>query len=244
MRKHPFGVAGICLLTALCSIAFTAVSAQAEKGANWMVNGANINSTLLPSPQITEVEKLPKTEVRHLVLLGKIGTVNFEILCTGMTLLEAVLKVNGGSLGKGRFTGCVTLIKGVESKVCKPTGETGEAGVIVTRALEDLIVLHTFPGGVTIPLDRIQPEVGSVILSFKTSEECAFGQVIELRGTFFAEDCSGELGVEKLAHLFNQGPLTELFFNLNPANVANVDGSVIAELTGAHKGMTWSGLPA
>lgn len=243
MRMHARRAAGIFLLTALCSIAFIVVTAQAEKGANWMVNGANINATLLPSPQITEIEKLPKSEVRHLVLLGKIGLTNFEILCTGMTLVEAVLKANGGSLGKGRFTGCVTLINGMESKVCKPTGETSEAGVIVTRALEDLIVLHTFPGGVTIALDRIQPEEGSVILSFKTGEACAIGQVIELRGTFFAEDCSGELQIEKVTHLFNQAPLTELFFNLNRENVANVDGSVIAELTGAHSGMTWSGLP-
>jgi hypothetical protein len=243
MRKYPLGVAGFCLLTALCLVAFTAVAAQAETGANWMVSGANIDATLLPPVQIVEVEKLPKTEIRHLVLLGKIAAVNFEILCTGMTLVEAVLKVNGGSLGKARFTGCVTLIGGVESKVCKPVGETKEAGVIVTKALEDLIVLHTPSGGATVPLDRIQPEEGSVILSFNTSEECAIGQLIELRGTFFAADCNGKLESENLTHLFIQGPLTKLFLNLHPEDVANVDGSVVAELVGPHKGRTWSGLP-
>jgi hypothetical protein len=208
-----------------------------------MVNGTNINSTLLPSVQIKEVEPLPGTKESHLVLLGTIAKANFEILCTGMTLVEAVLKASGASLGKARFTGCATFIKGSESKACQPKGETKEAGVIVTRALEDLIVLHTLAGGGTVPLDRIEPEEGSVILTFQTGAECSLGNLIELRGKFFAKDCSEQLQFEQIGHLFVQGPLTELFINLNPANVANVDGSVVAELAGAHAGLKWSGLP-
>jgi hypothetical protein len=244
MRKPRPSVIGLCLLVALCLLALTAAPAQPETGANWMVNGANINSTLLPSVQIKEVETLPATKIRHLVLLGTIAGANFEVLCTGMTLVEAVLKAAGGSLGKARFTGCVTLIKGAESKACLPKGETKEAGVILTRSLSDLIVLHTpAGGGAAVTLDRIEPEEGSVILSFQTSEECSLGPVIELRGKFFAKDGSEALPTELVTHLFVQGPLTELFINLNPANVANVDGSVVAELSGAHVGLKWSGLP-
>jgi hypothetical protein len=243
MRNHRPGVAGLCLLAILCSMAFATTSAQAETGANWMVNGANINSTLLPTVQVKEVENLPGTKERHLVLLGMIMGVNFEILCTGMTLVEAVLKASGGSLGKARFSGCATLIKGSESKACQPKGESKEAGVIVTRLLQDLIVLHTLAGGGVEALDRIEPEEGSVILTFQTGAECSFGELIELRGTFFAKDCNNQFQAEQITHLFVQGPLTKLFLNLNPANVANVDGSVVTELSGKHAGLTWSGLP-
>jgi hypothetical protein len=244
MRKPRPGVTSLCLLVALCLAALTIVPAQAETGANWMVNGANISSTLLPSVQIKEIENIPGTDDHHLVLLGTIAKVNFEILCTGMTLVEAVLKANGSSLGKGRFTGCATLIKGSESKACQPKGETKEAGVIVTKLLQGLIVLHTLAGGGAIPLVRIEPEEGSVILSFQTGAECSFGELIELRGKFFAKDCSEQFRLEFAGHLFVQGPLTELFINLNPANVANVDGSVVAELSGKHAGLAWSGLPS
>ena len=150
--------------------------------------------------------------------------------------MEAVLnKAAGGSLGKARFTGCVTTAKGAESKACLPKGETKEAGVILTKSLSDLIVLHTpAGGGAAVTLDRIEPEEGSgAILSFQTSEEYRrLGPVIELREKFFAKDGSEALPTELVTHLFVQGPLTELFINLNPANVANVDGSVVAELSG------------
>jgi hypothetical protein len=245
MKTHGLRVVGPFLLALLGLLALAGTSAQAETGANWMVNGANINATLLPSVQIKEVEKLPGTELRHLVLLTTILKINVEILCTGMTLVNSELKAGGSSLGKGRFTGCVVFLNGTESASCLPHTEAEAGGVLQTRLLKDLIVLHEPSPGVKSTLDRIEPEEGNIIMTLTESEACPIGEQIPLRGKFYAEDCNAEFQIERLTHLFIQGPLTELWVTSvnNAEHRANVDGSVVAELSGAHAGLTWSALP-
>lgn len=249
MRKHRFGIAGLSLLTALGLMAFSVTLAQAETGANWRVNGANINATLLPEVQINEIEVLPGTAERHLVMLTMVGASPVELLCSGMTLEETKLKTSGSSLGKGRFTGCIIFINGKLSTPCEPhsgKGKEEEAGVILTRLLKGLIVLHLVSPGVTSTLNRIEPEEGNIIVTLTLGKgeggECAIGQAASITGKLYLEDCNAEFQIEAVKHLFIQGPLTALSFL---GGGANIDGSVWAQLVGAmHAGLKWSGTPA
>ena len=52
------------------------------------------------------------------------------------------------------------------------------------------------------------------------------------------------LGNEEAAHLFTQGPLTELWLiSKTEEHKVTLDGSGMLELAGEHKGLTWSGVP-
>lgn len=246
MRKHRLALSGLSMLAALWLVASIATSAQAETGANWMINGSNIaNEMLLPPVEINEIENI--NGGRHLVLLTTVGVNTIAVLCTGLTLEEIKLKLTGSSLGKARFTGCTFLANGKVASACTPypEKEEGEEGIgrILTRLLKGLIVLHSPAPGTFTTLNRIEPEEGNIIVSFNLGleEECAYGALVSVTGKLFLEDGEGEFKQEKVRHLFLQGPLTALTF-LN--NAANIDGSVITLLSGGHAGLKWSGLPA
>jgi hypothetical protein len=167
-----------------------------------------------------------------------------------MTLVEPALKAEGKSLGKGRFTGCRWLLylegKEEELKECSVKTESEEAGVIQTRLLKDQLVLHTFAGGATTALDRIEPEEGIIIATLKSSgAECLLPASLSLNGVLYIEDCNAEFQQERVTHLFIQGPLTSLFVGADTVEhlETSIDGSVVALLTGAHAGLNWSGLP-
>ena len=249
MTRQRRRIAYLCLAASLALMALAAGSARAADPA-WMVNGANINATLLPSVAIKEIEPLPGTGTRHLVLLTKVVGLEVGLLCTTMTLVEPALKAEGKSLGKGRFTGCRWVIylegKGEEElKGCSVKSETEAAGVIQTRLLKDQLVLHTFAGGATVGLDRIEPEEGIIIANLKTTGECSLPEALTLNGVLYVEDCNAELQQERETHLFIQGPLTSLWLGKDTVEhlETSIDGSVVALLAGAHAGMTWSGLP-
>jgi hypothetical protein len=240
-RNHRLACLG--LLGTLGLVAFIATAAQSEPGPAWMINGKNILANLLPEVEVKEVEKLKGTEEKHLVLLSKILGAKFEVLCTGMTFPEAILKAESTSSGSARFTGCITKLNGTTSAPCEPRVGT-EKGVIVTKPLKALIVLHTVSGGGTIPVVLVEPAGVTAMAVIQMSSECAAGEMVQVIGRLYAED--SELQEEETTHLFKQNTLGELWVNSKTAeHVATIDGSVVVELTGSqHHGMAWSGLPS
>jgi len=210
-------------------------SAQAETGAFWLVNGAKISESLLPT--------LGGSQEGTGKLLAKIGANEFHITCTGFNPIEAhLVEPNGSLLGKIEYTGCkffqlnAGLTVATELSACEPLDGT-KKGVILTVELKGLIVLNA---GVQALL--LEPKVGTTWFTYVSSAECAFGKQITVGGKLALKDCENAFLTDKVKHLLEEyGPLTTLFINGNAANVAKIDGSVIIELSGAHKGLTFAG---
>ena len=232
---------GLCLAVAGL-MAVGAGSAQAEVGSYWLVKGVKV-TTLLPELQAS-------LENNHGALLGEIGGVGIHILCTGMTLVAGNhLFAEGGWLGKARFSGCIVRqLKTLNNPAtlvtlgpCAPAG-----GIIETNILKGLIRLHELVDQIVDPIVLIEPgEVGKPFTKFATSEECAFGEIIEVGGKFAVKDCKEAFLTDQVTHLFDEfKALTELYLNSNKNNKATIDGSGNVSLIGeAHKGLTWAGHP-
>jgi hypothetical protein len=223
---------GLCALV-LGLMAIGTGAAQAEKGSHWNVNGKAITAELLVKIGAT-------LENNHGILLSNALGKSFHILCTAMAFEEAELKVEGGSSGKIKFTGCIILLGGVLSKPCEPK-DAGVAGVILTKLLKDLILLHEGE-----PVDELEPVVAPLFALIETSAECAFGSSIPvIGGRFTFQDCQKEGRIEKVTHLGTElAALTELWILSKTAeHVARIDGSANVSLIGEHAGLTWSGTP-
>jgi hypothetical protein len=230
---HGLKLVGLCAAAAGV-MAISAGAAQAEVGAHWNVNGSAVTEALKTELGVT-------LENNHGILLSRALGKTFNILCTSMAFEEAVLKIVGGSLGKIKFTGCVIQLGGVISKACEPK-DAGVAGVILTKLLKDLIVLHEGE-----PVDVLEPDVAPLFVLTETSAECAFGSSIPiLGGKITLRDCLKEGRVEKITHLVEELPtLTEFWILSKTAeHRATLDGSMNISLIGAHSGLKWSGTPA
>lgn len=212
-------------------------SAQAEVGANWMINGANITSTLESPIQVNALENNTAS------LLTKISGAEVEFLCTGVQLIGVNLRLNGGLTGgRARFTGCLTRLNKSLSSPCKPKAGGQPLGTIETQNIKGLLVLHNGVGVI-----RIEPEVGETFanMEFDPEAECSLPEVVPVRGKLFLDDCQGELKVEKVSHLFDEGPLTHLWvISLTAEHKAVIDGSATVGISGTDEGLKWSGLPA
>jgi len=230
--KRLVAVLGLCAAV-LALVVFGTSASQAEKGANWMVNGTNVNATLLPVVQIKEVEN----KMMALVGATKSGT-KVEVACTGAQFLNAKLEpegtVSAGNVTK--FTGCVTKLNGVISSACSPKTKGEEKGVVVSEPLIGLIVLHEGKA-----LVKFTPVTGTTFVNFIFGEACSLGEEVPVTGTSTVKDSKGEFGVELVDHLVEQGPLSSLTFCGTPAVVV---GGAILNLTGVHTGLKWSALPA
>jgi len=216
---------------ALVVMAISAASAQAEKGAFWLVNGAKISESLLPT--------LGGSQEGTAKILGKLGANEFHITCTGFTPIGAhLVEPNGSLLGRFEFSGCKFfslnsgLIVAVALPFCDPAG-----GILTTVELKGLIALNA---GVQVLI--IEPKEGTTFATIVSSAECAFGKEIKLGGKLALKDCENAFLTDKVKHLIEEyPPLTQMFINGNLANVSKVDGSSIIELSGAHKGLTFAG---
>jgi hypothetical protein len=244
----------------LCAImlglmAFSASLAQAEPNAHWNINKAELKSPLLPEIQVTELENREiilegKKETKRIgILLMKIGLSTLEILCTGITLIDALLHELGRATGKVLFSGCTVDINKKHAPECTPKSSGEPIGSILTNKLEGLIKLHILKDaeGKEIGKDdllKVLPEAVEgkeppfVVLDLGAT--CIFNQ-ISITGTVYLKDCKNLGLVEEVEHLFEEGPLTELLFG---ANKMTLDGSAKVALAGAHKGLAWSGIAA
>jgi len=236
-------MAGLCLVAALSVMAFAAASAQAEATSHWNVNGKSISDELVEKGVVPEAT----LENEHGVLLGHALGVELNILCKTIQFEEATLKLEGGSLGRIKFTGCrITTNGGEVLPNCEPKTGT-EKGVVLTVKLKDLIVLEA--GGIAgQPYDRLEPEEGTRFVVIETVGACAFGEkipiVTETGNGFVLKDCNNEGKVEKVTHLAEEGPGTKLWvISKTVEHESHIDGSANVFLKGAHEGLKFSGTP-
>jgi hypothetical protein len=250
MLRSRLGLKALILFGILASLsAFSAAGAQATPGAHWW----------LVKPTDGKLVELNATaaitsDTPTVLLLTKIAGVTVVLHCTTVAstgvLLEkegSVSKSNGGFDLK--FGGCVTLLNGSPSSACEPSNEGKEKGVILTKQLHGLIVLHELAGGAKDHLVQILPVAEKVLgedKPFATIEmgaECAIGTKVNIIGELFLKECSPQTLLEHLEkHLLEEGPLTKLFvISLTAEHAAKLDGSVWALLTGEHKDWKFSG---
>jgi len=234
---------GLCALV-VGLMAIGASAAQAEPGAIWDVNGAKLPEALLPT--------LAATLEGHATLLSTTGGKPFHILCSGVELKETHLVYPAGVLGFVKFTGCtfIELKAGVAITLtaCEPH-EGEEKGVIITKKTKGLILLHEFKNakgeverkeGVV----EFEPETGTTFVTLHTSSKCAFGENIPIGGKVVFQDCQKAFSTPQVTHLIEYNVLSELWTFSNTAeHKATIDGSANVVLSGAHKGMTFNGLP-
>lgn len=241
LSKHGLKALGLCALV-LGLMTFGTGAAHAEKLAHWNVAGKAIASGLLPFLKVKTIEELKSPEAgKHLVLLTKIIGLLYHVLCTGAETKEFHFLLEGGSLGKLRFSGCKALLSEKTSAACEPKTGT-EKGVVETLLLKDLIVLGGTEGKET--LDELVPNAGETFATLESSEECAVGEKIPVKGKFFIKDCLGKFSEELVDHLIEESSKTHLFVLSDTAeHAAKIDGSVVVALTGAHEGLKWSGTP-
>lgn len=224
---------GICL-ACLAYMAIATGVAQAEKGAQWMVNGKAVTESLLPSLEITSLEGGE-------TILTRAAGVKIEKRCSGYELIGIKLEVEGkaGTGAKVKFTGCELILNGVPSAACTPHTPGDPPGTLTSTAGKGLLVLHEGEGIV-----RVEPLSGELFMIIETSEECAIGEEIPVIGKFTIKDCQRELTTEKVLHLVEEGPLTEAWiFSKTAEHRLTFDGSAVGGLAGVHKGLKVSGLP-
>jgi hypothetical protein len=227
-------------VAALSLMAFAAVSAQAEIGATWDLNGAPLAAGLEPTVKATLENKTG-------TLLTKIAGAEVEILCTTMETKEFKLKAAGKALGLITFTGCLTRLNKVLSKDCVPL-DKGVAGTILTLELEGLIVLHLVtPNGVVEPLVRLIPDPpgSNAFAHIEFGEFCSLPEEVLIGGTIFLKDCKNLFKTSQKVHLVEEHSLTHIWMiSDTPEHALHIDGSKELELSGVHAGMNWSGLPS
>jgi hypothetical protein len=217
-------------------MAFGASAAQAEPGAHWDVNGSAISGALLPTVQA-------KNDSPHSTLLTEVGASKVEILCAQIKFVNAKLHELGRATGKIHYEECVTILNetGKAAGACKPKSPGATAGLIETNLLDGLLKLHELVGGAKDDLLELLPTEGNKFVTIELGPLCSIGNKFDITGKAFIEDCL-KLGLkEEVEHLFQEGPLTELFFGTNEATI---DGSAWGFLAGEHAGMKFSGWPA
>jgi hypothetical protein len=236
MKHARRGLAALCLCgAALGLVALSGTLALGETGAHWNVNGKSIGTSLLPQVVVKEIEGLSGTKEKHIAFVTQVGISKVEILCEKMVLDNYLFHQNGSGLGTILVSECKTLLNGAVSSSCKPAEP-------ITAVVKSLIVLHEPKAGEKVPVHKFEPaEAGAPFLILKFSEECALGEEVEVTGSFTLIDSNGKFQNEEVTHLVQEGPLGALQFGTHAAKLA---GSVVLELTGEHKGMTWSGTPA
>jgi hypothetical protein len=226
--KRGLKALGLCGLV-LGAVVLGTSGVQAEKGANWKVEGSNLESL---SPEVVIAE----LATEDMVLLFKVGSSNVDILCIGATFIGAHLEVEGKvSENQVKFGGCKTKINGTVSSRCEPHSPGAEKGELVSAPLKGSLMLS---GGEAIVL--FEPASGSEFLTIEFGSLCALGNTCVITGKNSVKDSQGELEVEKVTHTVEQGPIAGL---LAGSNAATVDGAGVLALAGAHQGLKWSGVP-
>ena len=245
MIRSRLGLKALGLCAMLVGMfAFTGV-AQAEVGAFWLVNGAKISESLLPTVKAeTDVAGTLLTELGGKFIHLKCPTINL----VGAHLVEPLGKI----LGSIDFSGCkffsLKTAGGelVEQKVCEPNAE-GVAGLIVTNSITGLIKLHEPKTGVKEGVLEAAPTTaGGLFATIQLgaaapNNECAFGEKLKIGGVFFLKDCEGKFLTDLVKHLVEElKALTKLVVN-EGTKTATIDGSAWGFLGGAHEKLTFAG---
>jgi hypothetical protein len=244
MRDNKAALFGL-LATVVALFAMTATVANAEPNAKWLIvdkEGIAVDANNLHASLGVTLENSDG------VLLTRVLGLQVAVLCTAMKLTGGALLGEGStSEGKLTFSGCVTLLNGVKNAACVPHTTGTEAGTVETKWLSGLLVLHVLePSGSRDGLLKVSPAEGIVLARLVMSEECPVGEAMPINGTVFLKDCEGALSLATEFHLFEQGPLTELWvWNKTAEHLqTSLDGSGLLYLTGSHLKYRWFGEPA
>lgn len=230
--RLEFRVLGLCAL-AISMVISTSGVARAEVGANWMVNGSNISSTLRP---IVETSLENKTGSLLTTILG----IPVKVLCKEIKLINIqLLKEGAVSSGAAFFYQCATFLEGsaLASVPCLPRSGGG-VDEIVTHAVGLLVLV----GGVGEVLFK-SPSEGP-LTTIESTAECAVGQKINIQGELIVRDCQVGIKEEFVTHLFEADNVNSTL--KASGQKATLDGSVNAGFIDfpEHLGLRWSGLPA
>jgi hypothetical protein len=235
--KRILAVLGACgLIIGLIALSSSAV--QAEKGANWMVEGKNLEGL---EPEVI----LSNVVAGGMTLHSKVLGIKFDLKCAKAQFIGAKLQTEGrvSSGNKTKFSECETFLNGAASPECTPqTG--GEKGTFVSNALKGLLVLHELAGGAKDTLISFEPVEGSTFVTISLGATCPIGSTCSIIGKSTVKDGENLFGFELIEHLVEQGPLSELWVNSKTAeHVATILGSAHLKLAGVHAGKKWSALP-
>lgn len=228
--RRGLGVLAVCGLV----LGLMAISASGAQAGKWMVNKANVGATELKAEAGIEIEALPGTSEKHLVLLTTSGANKVELLC-GVVNNASVIFVGNKIKGNVNINSCTTNINGKPEKNCDPLNQP------IKAAGEAEAVLHEGKA-----YAKAEGE-GGVFATLKFNEETclALSPSIKITGVGWLEDCNNEFEVEKTTHLLQEGKvpaekLGGLFFG---SNKAVIHGSIVVSFVdAAHKGLTFSGL--
>jgi hypothetical protein len=208
-----------------------------DSGFSWSGLGSIPAWMTAPGPAIpAEVS----TEVNEsLKVLTKILGFQVTTSCTGIVANKALLEAEGKGSGSLTFSGCQTSLNGEVSAACEPrSGE--KLGVVTTNSLKGQLALHE---GSTVL--QLLPVTGETFATVESTKVCAVGAKVPLIGKFYVKDKNGKFEAEGAEHVFEVGPLTEMWsISKTEEHKATFDGSVTAHLTGGDSGFSWSGLGA
>jgi hypothetical protein len=199
----------------------------------WRVKGADVTAALTPAITVKEIEGNDAT------LLTKIIGIKVEFLCTTLQAISAKLEPKGVvSFGSQlKFAGCTTKLNGATSGACEPLSEGKEPGVIKTKLLKGLLVLHEGSGIV-----RFEATEGETLATLEFGAECSIASKVPILGKLTLKDAS--IGTEAITHLAIAGPLTEIWaISKTEEHKITIDGSIVTALAGVHAGIVWSGVP-
>jgi hypothetical protein len=243
MSKSRFHLKALALCGMVVGLmmAFGSVSAQAEPEAHWWIVNLEGKLVELDATLGAELEKNDGS------LLTKISGVSVQFLCTAQTLIGGILTKPGSSKkgAKVKYSGCTTKLNGTESKPCVPKNAGTEEGVIVTKGVHFLLILHLLKEtGLTDHRILVLPDEGETFATIEMGKECSIGTKVPVIGPHLVlKDCENLLLVHLVTHLLEEDKeLTELWtISKTEEHKATLDGSVLVFLTGEHKGLKWSG---
>jgi hypothetical protein len=237
MIRSRLGLKALGLCAMLVGMFAFAGVAQAEVGAFWLVNGAKISESLLPT-------LLAETDTEA-SLLTTLGGREIHLRCKKVEAVEAhLVEPLGKLLGHLLFHECKFFaLKGSveeEQKACEPTIGANK-GLIETNTITGLIKLHEPKAGVKETVIEATPNnAEGLFAKIPLGELCGFGENLKVFGKFFVKDCKGEALTDLVKHLIEELPaLTKLTVN-GPTTAATVHGSAWAFLGGVHKGLTFA----
>lgn len=183
-RKYGLRAFGLCLISALGLMAFTAMSAQA------------VNTTLESGVAITTLLPLRGVEDVHGWTLDSeaVGGLGIKIHCLNLEVSSANAHPGALATGELKFTTCETLLNNAASMVCLP-----KEPIVANVKFEGY--LH---GGNELTL--VTPQTGTKFTELKLDKEagCSIGPNFEITGAAIVKDCSNEFLVDKVRHLIEQ----------------------------------------
>jgi hypothetical protein len=231
MMRAKLGLLGLCAVV-LGLMAFSASPAHAAK---WLI--LNAKGELKTGTELKATFSAELEDVHVTVLVPDILGAHFSFLCSAKELIGA-LGSDGSVLSglKALFKGCKVLLDGTLNEACEPHSAGSPVGTVETASLKGLLV--SVGGAARI---RIEPETGETFANINMGEECPIGETLPVKGVLYLVD--NALATHSVRHLSTGDLVNTDLWVLNKilAHKIIITGASEMFLTGAHKGLKWSG---